>query len=161
MRSVSAWTGMNSQRLDYTWNEAASGDIKQHLLHCGPEFRPMLSETVEIPEYAEKIADRAECRECWNGENLIGLAAVYMNDFDRRQAFLTNLSVDPRFGRRGVGRRLLSDAIDRAARHGFHRFRLQVYGTNRGALHLYASMGFVVEGVRDGIMDLSRRIGPR
>lgn len=151
---------MNSQPLEFTWNEAASNDIEQHLLRCDSAFQPRLSQIVEISEYAKKITERAELRECWSDGNLMGLAAAYMNDFVRRQAFLTNLSVDARFGRRGVGRQLLADSINRAAGYGFLRYNLQAYDSNSQALLLYESMGFAVTQVHDGIMDLSRQIGP-
>lgn len=60
---------------------------------------------------------------------------------------------------RGIGRRLLTEAIRRAWEMWLDRIELQVYASNQVARSLYESAGFVVEGVRrqarklDGVHD--------
>jgi ribosomal protein S18 acetylase RimI-like enzyme len=60
---------------------------------------------------------------------------------------VAGLAVSPAAQGRGVGRRLMAAAIEEAGRRGARRLRLRVLGSNPGAQALYASLGFVVEGV--------------
>jgi ribosomal protein S18 acetylase RimI-like enzyme len=60
---------------------------------------------------------------------------------------LKALAVDPQLQGRGVGRRLVLAAADRARRRGARRLTLKVLGTNHVARRLYERCGFVVEGV--------------
>lgn len=66
------------------------------------------------------------------------------------EAHVTNLLVDPRVRRQGVGRRLLvalvSAAVDTGARH----LTLEVRSANAPARALYASVGLAPVGVRPG-----------
>jgi RimJ/RimL family protein N-acetyltransferase len=49
---------------------------------------------------------------------------------------------------RGVGRRLASDAIDRAWHGGMERIELEVFATNAPAIRLYEKLGFATEGLK-------------
>jgi ribosomal protein S18 acetylase RimI-like enzyme len=60
---------------------------------------------------------------------------------------IAGLSVDPACRRQGVGRQLIEAAITEATRRGARRLTLRVLGGNATAQALYASRGFVVEGV--------------
>lgn len=51
---------------------------------------------------------------------------------------------------RGVGRRLVRAAVEEARRQGARRITLRVLGHNIPARTLYASEGFVIEGVLPG-----------
>lgn len=51
---------------------------------------------------------------------------------------------------RGVGRALMSAAMDTARAQGARRITLRVLGHNAPARRLYASLGFAVEGVLPG-----------
>jgi ribosomal protein S18 acetylase RimI-like enzyme len=60
---------------------------------------------------------------------------------------IDGLAVDPAGQRQGVGRRLIEAAVTEATRRGARRLTLRVLGGNTGARALYASCGFIVEGV--------------
>lgn len=60
---------------------------------------------------------------------------------------IAGLAVDPTAQGQGLGRRLVEAAIEEAARRGARRLTLRVLGGNSTAQALYASCGFVVEGV--------------
>jgi len=49
---------------------------------------------------------------------------------------------------RGLGRRLVEEALAEARRRGSHKVQLEVYPDNPRAVALYAATGFEVEGVR-------------
>lgn len=60
---------------------------------------------------------------------------------------LGGLAVGPSHQRAGVGRRLVEAAVQEARSRGARKLSLRVLGPNTGARRLYASCGFVVEGV--------------
>ncbi|MFY9621700.1 MAG: GNAT family N-acetyltransferase [Pyrinomonadaceae bacterium] len=55
------------------------------------------------------------------------------------------IMVDHRFHGMGTGGRMLDYTIDEAVRIGCHRVRLSVFASNRRAVRLYLSKGFVEE----------------
>jgi ribosomal protein S18 acetylase RimI-like enzyme len=55
---------------------------------------------------------------------------------------------------RGIGRALITAALAAAKAAQFHRVQLDVYSSNVGAIALYESVGFVLEGrQRDAILN--------
>ena len=60
------------------------------------------------------------------------------------------LAVHPRRQGRGVGRRLVTAAVEEARRRGARRLTLRVLGSNPAARALYERCGFVVEGALPG-----------
>lgn len=52
---------------------------------------------------------------------------------------------------RGIGRQLLQTCIEVCTREGFiEKLELEVFSNNPGAIALYRSLGFELEGVRKG-----------
>ena len=66
---------------------------------------------------------------------------------NRHVLHIQGLAVDPSARRQGVARRLVDAAAEEAARRGARKLGLRVLGGNASARALYASAGFVVEGV--------------
>ncbi len=66
---------------------------------------------------------------------------------NRHVLHIQGLAVDPAVRRQGVARRLLDAAAEEATRRGARKLGLRVLGGNSPARALYASAGFVVEGV--------------
>jgi RimJ/RimL family protein N-acetyltransferase len=54
----------------------------------------------------------------------------------------------PGYRGRGIGRRLMEEAIARAWHAGLERIELEVFASNAPARALYEKLGFVTEGVR-------------
>jgi len=60
---------------------------------------------------------------------------------------------------KGIGKRLVAAALDKARQKKLERVELEVYASNRPAIELYKKMGFAVEGVKkkgrklDGVYD--------
>jgi ribosomal protein S18 acetylase RimI-like enzyme len=63
---------------------------------------------------------------------------------------INGLAVDPRFQGRGLGKALVESTIRELDSRGGQRITLRVLSTNPTARRLYASCGFVVEGVLSG-----------
>lgn len=81
---------------------------------------------------------------------LVGSAAVaWQSRFasSRHKVVLWGTFVSPRFRRRGVGRLLVTRAIEHARTHAVRRVNLTMYLPNDAAEQLYRSLGFVRYGV--------------
>jgi RimJ/RimL family protein N-acetyltransferase len=69
------------------------------------------------------------------------------------------MGVHKDFRRRGIGRKLIDQAINRAKELGLERIELEVFASNIPAIKLYEKLGFAVEGVKkkarklDGVYD--------
>jgi ribosomal-protein-alanine N-acetyltransferase len=64
------------------------------------------------------------------------------------EVHLLNVAVAPPERRRGVGRALMHDLLEYAKQHSVARVLLEVRATNRAAIALYVSLGFVETRVR-------------
>jgi len=67
-----------------------------------------------------------------------------------KEVDIHNLAVHPAYRRQGIGRALLSSAIDSARSQETNRVTLEVRKSNQAAQQLYYSLGFVERGVRKG-----------
>ncbi len=66
------------------------------------------------------------------------------------EAHITNIAVDPECRRRGIGKRLLQELLDRARDFGARSVTLEVRRSNVAAQRLYEGQGFEARGVRKG-----------
>jgi ribosomal-protein-alanine N-acetyltransferase len=62
--------------------------------------------------------------------------------------YISNIAVDPRMRRRGIGKALLRSALEEASRHGARTASLEVRVSNRAAQSLYRNLGFAETGRR-------------
>jgi ribosomal-protein-alanine N-acetyltransferase len=74
--------------------------------------------------------------------------AVWWHTLD--QAELGNVAVDAAYRRSGIGTRLVSESIKRAATRQVREMFLEVRQSNSGARNLYTRLGFLPVGVRRG-----------
>jgi ribosomal protein S18 acetylase RimI-like enzyme len=58
------------------------------------------------------------------------------------------MGVRKEYRRKGLGRRLLEAALDKARAKGLERIELEVYASNAPAVALYQRAGFTVEGMK-------------
>jgi ribosomal protein S18 acetylase RimI-like enzyme len=132
--------------LDRRVGSADASTIRAHLAQCSNSFVPALHERVDLDAYAQKIAGRAVSFEAWDGTELVGLVAAYLNDLESRVAFVTNVSVFPKHQGQGLARQLLGACIEEARARGFATVRLEVSPEAAPALALYERAGFVEIG---------------
>ena len=78
--------------------------IYNHLKKCNESFKPKLSSYVNLKEYSEKIYKKAILFEYFENEKLVGLIAGYPLT---ESFYITNVSTDPDFSGRGIGKTLL------------------------------------------------------
>lgn len=81
------------------------------------------------------------------GRPVVGYVGLWLLG---EEAHISTLAVDPAYRRRGIGRRLLRAALERAAAAGAQAVTLEVRVSNAAAIALYRSFGFQEVGVRRG-----------
>lgn len=131
---------MNS--ITYSCNQSKSLDIILHLEKCNKLFSPNLDTYVDIPAYSNKIYEFAERFEAWNEGFLIGLVAIYLNDYQTFKGYITNVSVVQEFQRHKIAYRLLTESLIFAKQKGFNSIDLEVSVKNKSAILLYGKLGF-------------------
>lgn len=91
-----------------------------------------------------------------------GLVAGFgsLSAFKDRAAYRTTVEnsvyVAADFQRRGLGRELLGELIERARQHGFHSVIARITGSNAGSVSLHEAAGFRVVGIE---REIGRKFG--
>jgi GNAT superfamily N-acetyltransferase len=84
------------------------------------------------------------------GSEVIGTFALLIMDnlahLGRPSAIVEDLAVDPRFQRRGVGRRMIEFALAQARAAGCYKLTLSAAAHRREAHEFYESLGFECHG---------------
>lgn len=132
-----------SSAVDYQVNTASETQIAEHLLRCDADFVEALSERVEIPAYAKKIASKSTRFEAWSSGTLVGLVAAYCDDRETRVAHITNVSVLKEWAGKGIATRLIDHCIAYAKAASMRKIGLEVAATNVSAIKLYEKNQFI------------------
>lgn len=132
-----------SAPVEYLSNKASEAEIAEHLSRCDAEFVPPLSGRVEISDYARKIASKAVRFEAWSCDTLVGLAAAYCNEQEKRIAYITSVSVLKAWTGKGIAARLVGQCVEHAKISGMRQISLEVASGNTPAIKLYKKSGFV------------------
>lgn len=129
--------------LTYNNNRANSKQVYEHISRCN--FDPPLHTYLNLDSYIDKILKNANRFECWDAGSLVGLVAVYCNDYTNHRSFVTLVSVDNDHQRQGIAKTLMAEAQDYCRANEFKTMALEVYRNNMPAIHLYEKDGFAVE----------------
>ena len=130
-------------------NTASKEEIFLHLEECKNNFIPPLDQTVDLSEYAKKIADRSITFEAWINNTLAGLVAAYFNDAENHSGYITNVSVLGNCKGKGIGYELMRRCIEFAIQNCFNQIKLEVAENNDNAIQLYKKLNFVIFEKKD------------
>ena len=133
-------------------------DISRHLNDCSEHFVPPLKQRVNLNEYSRKLFEFAERFECWRGDLLAGLVAVYCNDKPSGVAHVSSVSVLNEYSRLGIASRLLGAAVDHVHHAGFSAMSLRVHTANMRAKSLYEGLGFEYYDIEDEQSTIEMRL---
>ena len=90
--------------------------------------------------------------------HVVGFASL--SPFKARAAYRPTVEnsvyVDPDFQRRGIGRALMAEIIDRARIHGFHSVIARIAEGNPGSVALHESFGYRLVGIE---REVGRKFG--
>ncbi len=137
---------MNKLNLQFKLNRSSASEIEEHLERNNHSFFPVLSDQVDIHQYAVKLYKNAYRFELWDKASMVGLVACYLNDKITGIAFITNVSVDREWQSLGIATFLLKKCLNHAKKLGFEMIKLEVNKKNT-AKRLYVRMGFLLDEV--------------
>lgn len=80
-------------------------------------------------------------------ETVIGYCGIYCS-FDEGE--ITNVAVRQEYRRLKIGQKLVEKLLEEAKTKGVTRFLLEVRESNKGAIALYQTLGFQIQGIRKG-----------
>lgn len=96
-------------------------------------------------EFYIKICENAEFLAAFCGDLPCGYVAMYANDYNKHDGYVTSIAVSPDYQKCGVGQALLDKAIHIARQLGMKRIRLEVEDSNGAAIHFYKKNSFIFE----------------
>lgn len=105
---------------------------------------------VDLDGYLRQLDERAEVVSDLDGRRCRGFVAFYCNNLATRQAYITLVLVAPQDRATGLGRTLVTRALDLCRQRGFTTCRLEVRDDNAVALAMYQALGFATVEQRDG-----------
>lgn len=124
-------------------NSASFEELLQFYEKNANMFIPSLNSQVDnLYEYVNKLKKSATFFEAYNDNTLVGLIAVYLNNYETKVAFISSVIVSVDYQGKGISNILLKSAIETAISKSFIRIKLEVFKNNTKALNLYKKFGF-------------------
>lgn len=135
---------MNSfnENLNIKYNSISLDELISIHYLCDEDFIPKLSTRVNIENYCKKLFNKADIISLHLNEKLIGILAIYNNDFINKTAFISSVCIPREYRGQGFGKVLLLKAIEIAKEKKFMNIKLEVGKKNLPALKLYKDFGF-------------------
>jgi ribosomal protein S18 acetylase RimI-like enzyme len=133
--------------IKYKINTATEKDICAHLKECNSNFKPSLSERIDIDEYSKKIFDKSITFEAWQNNILAGTIAAYFNKANQ-SAFITNVSVLKNFMGLGIASELLKMCIEYTTKNNIKEIKLEVNQKNDHAINFYKKFYFTQDDIK-------------
>lgn len=141
----------------FSENQSTIREIQNHLILCNNSYVPALSSRVNLQVYAEKLFEYSLRYEAWAGKDLVGLIAIYKN-IEKKQLFISNVSVVKSFSGQGIASSLLLKVIDFGGTEGFENIDLEVDSNNEKALKLYYKNFFTLEKKENNSLFLTYKL---
>jgi ribosomal protein S18 acetylase RimI-like enzyme len=134
--------------------------VQQHLITCSNTFVPSLDSYVNINEYSKKIFEQAILFTKFDGDELVGLVAVYDNPTEQF-GWITNVSVDPEYSGKGIATELLNRCYKYFETKKYFSIFLEVFVNNDKAIKLYIKQGFTNYKIKENKMILKQQLTKR
>lgn len=134
-------------------------EILEALSHLGRYLPESLESQVDLREYAKKLEDNADVVLATYKDQAVGVLAVYINDLEKKLAYIPIVSVCPSHQRVGIGRKMVEKAIELAAQKGFRKIRLRADAANIAAISLYQALQFRTVGTTGHKVTMERLLG--
>lgn len=147
-----------TNKIEYSKGKSTKEDILQHLKRCNYCFVPPLETYVNIEEYVSKLFENATNFEAWDNNKLIGCVNIYLNDKTTKKGFITNVSVEINYQKKGIAQTLIKMAIEESKLLDFKIIELEVEQSNVSALRLYNNFGFIKHSQNGTKLNLIKQI---
>lgn len=117
--------------------------IKNVMKKHDKEYFTILSKEVnDIDKYVEKLHQYSKIIVEKVSKEIVGIAAIYINEKPPKNAYISQLFVIPSHRGKGIGRRLVLKAIKEAKKRYFERIYIEVFKSNKIAKRMYGKIGF-------------------
>ena len=142
---------MSFANIFFKIKSANINNIEDHLTECSHLFIPPLDTYIDIKRYSKKLFSNAITFEAWDDGKLIGLIAIYLNDFDSKIGFITNVSIAENYLGCGLATELIKRSIEFSRGEKIKKISLEVNRNNNKAISLYKKCGFCIN--KDVLID--------
>ncbi len=132
---------MNNIIIEHLSPPSDSNRLNKILEKLDKTFIPILSERVNINEYAQKLARSAEIFYVIKDGQDIGNCAVYLNETN---GFISSIAIKPEYTRMHLGETLWKAVRKLAISKKIYTITLKVYEYNHNAYFFYKQIGFSV-----------------
>lgn len=113
------------------------------LVRIESQWHPeLIGQEDALLEYSHKIYDKSSIIGVIVNDEIVGLASVYINDHETKQAYLTYIALLESYTHMGFGAELLSHVIKLAMDECMKSIKLEVKKTNYRARAFYKKFGF-------------------
>lgn len=136
-----------------TINNSTQEQICNHLISCSKSFTPELSSYVDIERYSKKLYENSRRIELIVDNILVGLIAFYNNQ-DKKNLYITNVSVMPEYQNQGVAQALLDVCKSRCVDLQYSNITLEVFKDNKSAINFYEKNDFILHEAKNNTLIL-------
>jgi ribosomal protein S18 acetylase RimI-like enzyme len=133
---------MNYYNIEYKYKTATDKILLNFYKAHSGNFIPPLDSVVNIEEYIAKLFEYSITIEAWVGEQLIALVAVYCNNYETREAYISSVIVSKDYQKYGIASNLLLSTMEYVKKRKFQSLALEVNKKNYPAYQLYLKLGF-------------------
>lgn len=134
-----------SIKIELVQKKYSSNKIEKYLKNNANIFVPSLSSRVNINLFSKKIFKNATQFWVFNKKEIIGFAAVYLNDKICNKAYITSISLIDSYQGKGIGEKILCEIFNYSRDKNFKTISLEVNKQNIKAKFFYFKMGFKIE----------------
>ena len=79
----------------------------------------------EIDIYIEKVCKSAVIIAAYDGKKIVGFVAFYVNDYERKMAYITQILVTGQYRNRKIGEKLINACEKECREKGFTTLKLE------------------------------------
>ncbi len=139
-------------------SKASSNKVKNYLNNIGDYFVPPLNQVVDIHRYANKLVQNADCFFIQKHKKNIGFLAIYTNDYSKKIAFISSISIIPEYQGTGISQKLIDFSIEHSRIKGMECMKIEVNENNTKAIKFYIKHLFQIESVDHDTITMNRNI---
>lgn len=116
--------------------------VEEFLQKVDPLFPVPISKKQDLGEYAYKLVTYADVFAEIVQEQMVSLAAGYINNSRDDLAYISLVATLPEFQGRGMARTLVTEFVNEARKEHKRMIHLYAVASNRPAVSMYKKLGF-------------------
>ncbi len=131
--------------MKYLQNKYSPNEIYSFLQKVDSYFEPApLSTRVDLREYSEKIAKKAEHFSCEVNNQLVGILCCYINNTNGQTVYITLTCIDPKYFGLGIAKKLTENCELYANKIGFKYIEMEIPIKNFRSVKIHLKMNYEI-----------------